>query len=36
MTRPGTHEDPDSVNSAEDGLADSHDDLAKSDKGNAH
>jgi preprotein translocase subunit YajC len=32
----GTHEDSDSVNSAEDGLADSHDDLAKSDKGNAH
>jgi preprotein translocase subunit YajC len=33
---PGTHEDSDSVNSAEDGLADSHDDLAKSDKGNVH
>jgi preprotein translocase subunit YajC len=32
----GTHEDSDSVNSAEDGLADSHDDLAKSDKGNMH
>ncbi len=32
----GTHEDSDSVKSAEDGLADSHDDLAKSDKGNAH
>ncbi len=32
----GTHEDSDSVKSAEDGLADSHDDLAKSDKGNVH
>ena len=32
----GTHEDADSVKSAEDGLADSHDDLAKSDKGNVH
>ncbi len=32
----GTHEDSDSVKSAEDGLADSHDDLAKSDKGNLH
>jgi preprotein translocase subunit YajC len=32
----GTHEDSDSVKSAEEGLADSHDDLAKSDKGNVH
>jgi preprotein translocase subunit YajC len=32
----GTLEDSDSVKSAEDGLADSHDDLAKSDKGNVH
>ena len=32
----GTHEDSDSVKSAEDGLEDSHDDLAKSDKGNVH
>ncbi len=32
----GTHEDSESVKSAEDGLADSHDDLAKSDKGNVH
>jgi preprotein translocase subunit YajC len=32
----GTHEDSDSVKSAEDGLADSPDDLAKSDKGNVH
>jgi preprotein translocase subunit YajC len=32
----GTHEDSGSVKSAEDGLADSHDDLAKSDKGNVH
>jgi preprotein translocase subunit YajC len=32
----GTLEDSDSVKSAEGGLADSHDDLAKSDKGNAH
>ena len=31
---PGTHEDADDVKSAEDGLADSHDDLAKSDKDN--
>jgi len=29
---PGTHEDSDDVKSAEDGLTDSHDDLAKSDK----
>ena len=32
----GTHEDSESVKSAEEGLADSHDDLAKSDKGNVH
>ena len=32
----GTHEHSDGVNSAEEGLADSHDDLAKSDKGNVH
>ena len=32
----GTHEDSDDVKSAEDGLADSHDDLAKSDKDNVH
>jgi len=32
----GTPEDPDGVKSAEEGLADSHDDLAKSDKGNVH
>jgi preprotein translocase subunit YajC len=32
----GTHEDAHSVNSAEDGLVDSHDDLAKSDKDNVH
>ena len=32
----GTYEDSDSVKSAEDGLADSHDDLAKSDKDNVH
>jgi preprotein translocase subunit YajC len=32
----GTQEDSGSVKSAEDGLADSHDDLAKSDKGNVH
>jgi preprotein translocase subunit YajC len=32
----GTHEDSDSVKSAEDGLADSHDDLAKSDRDNVH
>jgi preprotein translocase subunit YajC len=32
----GTHEDSESVNSAEEGLADSHEGLAKSDKGNAH
>src|SRR5712692_5851748 len=31
-----TFEDSDSVKSAEEGLADSHDDLAKSDKGNVH
>ena len=31
----GTSEDSGGVNSAEEGLADSHDDLAKSDKGNA-
>jgi preprotein translocase subunit YajC len=31
----GTSEDAGGVNSAEEGLADSHDDLAKSDKGNA-
>ena len=31
---PGTHEGADDVKSAEDGLADSHDDLAKSDKNN--
>jgi preprotein translocase subunit YajC len=30
----GTHEDSDDVKSAEEGLADSHDDLAKSDKDN--
>ena len=33
---PGTHEGADDVKSAEDGLADSHDDLAKSDKDNVH
>src|SRR5580704_8779672 len=33
---PGTHTGADDVKSAEDGLTDSHDDLAKSDKGNAH
>jgi preprotein translocase subunit YajC len=33
---PGTHEGAGGVKSAEDGLADSHDDLAKSDKGNVH
>ncbi len=32
----GTHEDSDDVETAEDGLADSHDDLAKSDKDNVH
>ena len=32
----GTHEDSDDVKSAEDGLADSQDDLAKSDKDNVH
>ena len=32
----GTLQDSDSVNSAEEGLADSHEGLAKSDKGNAH
>jgi preprotein translocase subunit YajC len=32
----GTHEHSDGVKSAEEGLADSHDDLAKSDKGNVH
>jgi preprotein translocase subunit YajC len=32
----GTREDAHSVNSAEDGLVDSHDDLAKSDKDNVH
>jgi preprotein translocase subunit YajC len=32
----GTSEDSDGVKSAEEGLADSHDDLAKSDKGNVH
>ena len=32
----GTPEDVNGVKSAEEGLADSHDDLAKSDKGNAH
>jgi preprotein translocase subunit YajC len=32
----GTHTGADDVKSAEDGLTDSHDDLAKSDKGNAH
>jgi len=32
----GTHQDSDSVKSAEDGLADSRDDLAKSDKDNVH
>ncbi len=31
---PGTHEGADGVKSAEDGLADAHDDLAKSDKNN--
>ena len=31
---PGTHEDAHDVKSAEDGLVDSHDDLAKSDKDN--
>jgi len=31
---PGTHTGADDVKSAEDGLTDSHDDLAKSDKGN--
>ena len=31
---PGTHEGADGIKSAEDGLTDSHDDLAKSDKGN--
>ena len=33
---PGTHGGTDDVKSAEDGLADSHDDLAKSDKDNVH
>jgi preprotein translocase subunit YajC len=33
---PGTAEDSGGVKSAEDGLADSHDDLAKSDKDNVH
>ena len=33
---PGTDEGTDDVKSAEDGLADSHDDLAKSDKDNVH
>ena len=33
---PGTHEGADGIKSAEDGLADSHDDLAKSDKRNVH
>jgi len=33
---PGTHEDADDVKSAEDGLEDSHDDLAKYDKDNVH
>ncbi len=32
----GTAEDVNGVKSAEEGLADSHDDLAKSDKGNVH
>jgi preprotein translocase subunit YajC len=32
----GTPEDVNGVKSAEEGLADSHDDLAKSDKGNVH
>ena len=32
----GTPGDPDGVNSAEEGLADSHDDLAKSDQRNVH
>jgi preprotein translocase subunit YajC len=32
----GTAEDSDDVKSAEDGLTDSHDDLAKSDKDNVH
>jgi hypothetical protein len=32
----GTPEDVSGVKSAEEGLADSHDDLAKSDKGNVH
>ena len=32
----GTSEDVNGVKSAEEGLADSHDDLAKSDKGNVH
>ena len=33
---PGTREESGDVKSAEEGLADSHDDLAKSDKGNVH
>ena len=33
---PGTHEGAGGVKSAEDGLTDSHDDLAKSDKDNVH
>ena len=33
---PGTHAGTDDVKSAEDGLVDSHDDLAKSDKNNVH
>ncbi len=33
---PGTHEDAHDVKSAEDGLADSHDDLAEPDKDNVH
>ena len=33
---PGTHEDAYDVKSAEDGLVDSHDDLAKSDTDNVH
>ena len=33
---PGTHEDAEGVKSAEDGLVESHDGLAKSDKDNVH